>query len=104
MNKDMYELEKAIGGRVRAMREASAMSQADLSAAMRQRGVRWAQATVWAVEAGERPLRLSETTLLAEIFGCAQSAFLTEESRVDGAEPGLKLALRAIEGLLASRS
>lgn len=35
---------------------------------MRERGHRWSQATVWNVERGERPLRLSEANSLAEIL------------------------------------
>ncbi|PZE93909.1 hypothetical protein DEJ00_01435 [Curtobacterium sp. MCLR17_039] len=44
------------------------MSQKDLAVAMRERGHRWSQATVWNVERGERPLRLSEANSLAEIL------------------------------------
>lgn len=35
---------------------------------MRQRGHRWSQATVWAVEKGERQLRLTEAEDLGEIL------------------------------------
>lgn len=45
------------------------MSQKDLAEAMRSLGFKWSQATVWSVEKGERPLRLTEATALQEIFG-----------------------------------
>lgn len=44
------------------------MSQKELAGAMRDRGHKWSQATVWNVERGERPLRLTEATALGEIL------------------------------------
>lgn len=35
---------------------------------MRERGFEWAQATVWSIEKGKRPLRLAEAEALADIF------------------------------------
>lgn len=52
------------------------MSQADVARAMKERGFKWSQATVWAVEKGDRPLRLSEAQHLAEILNLR---------RIDGA-------------------
>ena len=43
-------------------------SQQSVADAMRDRGWKWSQATVWSVEKGERPLRLSEATDLAEVL------------------------------------
>ncbi|TCJ23541.1 XRE family transcriptional regulator [Microbacterium sp. PI-1] len=45
------------------------LSQKDLADAMRKRGFRWSQATVWGVEKGERPLRLTEAEAVAEVLG-----------------------------------
>ncbi|WP_292763784.1 helix-turn-helix domain-containing protein [Microbacterium sp. UBA3486] len=45
------------------------MSQKDLADAMRKLGFRWSQATVWSIEKGERPLRLSEAESVADILG-----------------------------------
>jgi hypothetical protein len=44
------------------------MSQKELALAMRARGHKWSQATVWNVERGERPLRLSEASALSDIL------------------------------------
>lgn len=43
-------------------------TQQEVADAMRERGWRWSQATVWAVEKGDRPLRLAEARDLAEIL------------------------------------
>lgn len=44
-------------------------SQAEVASAMRNAGWKWAQNTVSAIEAGERPLRLAEARDLAKILG-----------------------------------
>ena len=36
------------------------MTQSALAAKMRERGWKWSQATVWAIERGDRPLRIAE--------------------------------------------
>lgn len=43
-------------------------TQQEVAAAMRLAGYKWSQATVWAVEKGDRPLRLAEAADLAKIF------------------------------------
>lgn len=64
----LVEIEdKQIGQNLARLR--GAMSQKDLAVAMRKRGHKWAQATVWNVERGERPLRLSEATAIADVLG-----------------------------------
>lgn len=45
------------------------ISQKDLADRMRDRGWKWAQATVWNIERGERPLRFLEAYSLCEILG-----------------------------------
>lgn len=44
-------------------------SQKGVADAMRERGWKWSQATVWAIEKGERPLRLVEADDLATVLG-----------------------------------
>lgn len=59
--------DQRIGRNIATLRgEASQQSVAD---AMRQRGHKWSQATVWSVEKGERPLRLTEAQDLMLILG-----------------------------------
>jgi hypothetical protein len=45
-------------------------TQQDIAEAMRDAGYKWSQATVWSVEKGERPIRLSEAESLAGILKC----------------------------------
>lgn len=63
------ERDKEIGENVASLREGRSMSQKELGEHMRSRGHRWSQATVWAVEQGERPLKLTEGLDLAEVLG-----------------------------------
>lgn len=55
------------------------MSQQDLAHRMRAQGFKWSQATVWATEKGERPVRLSEVVALAEILDKPYDAFFLDE-------------------------
>ncbi|RPE75622.1 hypothetical protein EDF28_3567 [Curtobacterium sp. PhB137] len=45
------------------------LSQKEVAELMRARGFRWSQATVWSIEKGERPLRLSEAQAVVEVLG-----------------------------------
>jgi transcriptional regulator with XRE-family HTH domain len=45
------------------------LSQKEVAELMRQRGFRWSQATVWSIEKGERPLRLSEAEAVLDALG-----------------------------------
>lgn len=48
---------------------AGRMSQTALATAMRDRGHKWSQATIWSLEAGERTLKASEAWDVADILG-----------------------------------
>lgn len=62
----MNDRDKRIGAAITTLRgERSQQSVAD---AMRERGWKWSQATVWSVEKGERPLRLVEAEDLASVL------------------------------------
>lgn len=59
-----------IGQKIARLR--GGMSQAQLAELMRdQFGWRWSQATVWAIEKGERPLRFAEAQDLVNVLGAA---------------------------------
>ena len=55
------------------------MSQANLGAAMAERGHKWSQATVWAVESGKRPMRMAEAIDLAEILEIPVDSFAVQD-------------------------
>jgi transcriptional regulator with XRE-family HTH domain len=74
------------------------MSQKELAAAMRERGFRWSQATVWSVEKGERPLRLSEAEEIAAILGTF-SSYLAEDDDLAGVSEVLRVVADAHHAL-----
>jgi len=51
------------------------MTQKEVAAAMKARGWKWSQTTVWGVENGERPLRLAEADDLADILRASIVSF-----------------------------
>ena len=59
------------------------MSQKDLADEMRKRGFRWSQATVWAVEKGDRPLRLAEADAVGAVLGIHHTVLLSTEKALD---------------------
>lgn len=61
------------------------MSQAELAERMRERGYKWSQATVWSVEKGERPLRLTEAEDIAAVLGVFASR-LTDSDEISQLE------------------
>lgn len=67
--------DERIGETLRILR--GGMSQAELAENMAQRGFpKWSQSTVWTIEKGTRPLRLTEAKALADIFSCGLYALL----------------------------
>lgn len=89
----------AIGANIRAYREASGESQKDLANSMRADGFRtWSQATVWATEAGDRPLRATELIALAEHYGFSLDEFVQVASPIEGISTArIRAALRQIQ-------
>lgn len=67
------------------------MTQQALADAMRKKGWRWSQATVWSVEKGERPLKFSEAEDVAQILQ-TPLANLSRPTALALVDRGLKLA------------
>lgn len=61
------EFNKRVGMNVANLR--STMTQQALADAMRERGHRWTQATVWSIETGDRALKLEEALSLVDVLG-----------------------------------
>lgn len=59
--------DEVVGSRIARLR--GAMSQQELARRMANAGVKWSQSTVWSVETGRRPLRVSEAVVLCDILG-----------------------------------
>jgi transcriptional regulator with XRE-family HTH domain len=80
------QADRAIGLRFQEMRRNKDLTQDELATRMRERGYKWSKATVWAVESGERPLKLAEATAALLSLG------------LDGYFDITDLALQAKEG------
>lgn len=77
----MSDTDARIGKRLGVLR--GEMSQANLAAAMAERGHRWSQATVWSVETAKRPLRLAEAEDVAEILDAAVVDLLARDASTE---------------------
>lgn len=64
----METTDEQIGKNVASIRNDQGLSQKEVADRMRALGWKWAQNTVWAVESGERSLKLAESEDLANIF------------------------------------
>lgn len=73
----MSETDVRIGRNLARLR--GDMSQAEFAKRMRDRGYKWAQNTVSAIESGERPLRLAEAHDVAQVL---QMGFFTLDTLV----------------------
>lgn len=89
------DLDQLIGQNLAALR--GEMSQKALADEMRERGHKWSQATVWSVEKGDRPLKLTEAHDLEQILGVLVSSEWFRR------EPGLTTASRAVSELREAR-
>lgn len=54
---------------LREHREARALSQDDLAQRMNERGFSFSQSTIWKIEQGKRPVKISELVALADALG-----------------------------------
>ncbi|MBE1876121.1 helix-turn-helix domain-containing protein [Myceligenerans pegani] len=73
-------------------------SQTELARAMRNRGWKWSQSTVWAIEKGDRPIKLAEAVDLADELH-VRIADLTREPELADADRQVVYHVRRIEVL-----
>lgn len=71
-------VDQAIGKRVKSARGKTA--QTAVAAEMKELGHKWSQATVWAIEKGDRALKLAEAQDLAMILGVSITDLIEDES------------------------
>ncbi|MEU0575239.1 helix-turn-helix domain-containing protein [Dermacoccus nishinomiyaensis] len=93
----MTDRDRQIGQNIARLR--GERSQQWLAGAMKERGHRWSQSTVWSVEKGDRPMRLTEALDVAEVLE-ASLASLTLEAGLGG-WTGKMVTL--VEGLQTAR-
>jgi len=72
-------IDQNIAASVRAYREAASVSQEDLAQRMSDRGFGFSQATVWKIESGQRPVKVSELVALADSLDVLTPMDLTSE-------------------------
>ncbi len=70
----MYDAERIIGAKFRALREEHGWTQADVSDRLAALGVPLHQTNVAKLEKGRRPLRVAEAFALAQVFGMPPAA------------------------------
>lgn len=90
------ERDQAIGQVVTSLRGDRA--QKAVADAMRGKGHRWSQATVWGVEKGDRPLKFVEAIDLAQVLQCTVDDFRRPPRTVE-----LELWLRRVGASLIRR-
>lgn len=76
----MSTLDEQIGKNLTMLR--GDMTQAELAGKMRSLGYKWSQATVWAIEKGERTLKLTEAIDLANIFQTLLDSFTARDHTI----------------------
>lgn len=85
-----------VGARLATLR--GDVSQAALAAQMKEKGFKWSQSTVWAVEKGDRPLRFTEAVAAAEVLNSSIDLLLLDTGALDdfgAVKEGLKRAAEA---------
>ncbi|MCV7719565.1 helix-turn-helix transcriptional regulator [Micrococcus luteus] len=91
------EPNEEIGRAIAAARERAGMNQAQFSAALQAAGLAWYQATVSKVERGERPVRLAEVPMIAEVLQVEPSELIPGAGGLDSTRRGLTQHLRTLE-------
>ena len=72
-------IDRNIAANLRLHREAGSISQEELAQRMADRGFGFTQATIWKIEAGQRPVKASELVALADSLEIMSVVSLTEE-------------------------
>lgn len=99
----MQSIEAVISEKLRELRIKRDLKQSDVAEAMNEMGFeKWSQTTVWSIEKGGRPMRLSESHALSQFFSVPIDYFLGELGVAP--EPveneGLRLAIRLLRAEL----
>lgn len=89
------EVDEQIGRHIERLRAQAGMTQTAFALAMRDRGWKWSQPTVVAVEKGERALKLSEARDAAEILDVEDVDELLDRSMEQKAFDAMEQALAA---------
>jgi transcriptional regulator with XRE-family HTH domain len=92
-----------LAANLRLRREAAGLSQEELAARMTERGFGFTQATIWKIEQGKRPVKLSEAVALGDALGMLRWASLLDhpdkgrhEANLEGGHRKAAAAYRAL--------
>lgn len=94
--------EATIGRNLQFIRTLGNMSQTELAKRARGRGLQFHQPTVQRIENGERPLRLTEATVICELFECSLGDLLDTKdnhTKMIDVASGLDLAIDSLVAL-----
>lgn len=86
-----------IGRAIAAARERAGMNQAQFSAGLQAAGLPWYQATVSKVERGERPVRLAEAPVVADVLQMDPAELIPGAGGLESTRRGLAQHLRTLE-------
>lgn len=87
--------ERLFADRMRLKREASGMSQTELARRLTERGLPFHQQQVQRIEIGNRPVRLNEALLLADLFSVPLNQWI-EPNDADSLEQEVVRTVRAL--------
>lgn len=78
---DFQDIDQNIATNIREYREARHLSQDELAQQMTVRGFGFSQATIWKIETGKRPVKVSEAAAFADALGLPGWSYLTAEPK-----------------------
>ncbi|SES28845.1 Helix-turn-helix domain-containing protein [Lentzea xinjiangensis] len=73
------DIDRNVAVNLRQFREQRGVSQDELAQRMSERGFGFTQATIWKIERGQRPVKISEAVALGKALGLSSWTHLTEE-------------------------
>ena len=87
---------------VRALRERNGWSQEELAQRMTDRGFGFSQATIWKIESGQRPLKISEAVALSDALELPRWLDLTSEPEASRHYSNMTVANRRMSNAYAT--
>lgn len=73
------DIDRNVAANLRQFREQYGVSQDELARRMSEHGFGFTQATIWKIESGQRPVKISEAVALGKALGLRSWTYLTEE-------------------------
>lgn len=79
--RDFGQVDEHLAANLRQARETQGLSQDELAQRMAERGFGFGQATIWKIEQGKRPVKISELVALADALGLRGWTVLLSDPR-----------------------